>query len=291
MAFGGTNYLYAIPRVRNYAQAEKLYSEVKPVRGDKNEPRPIGNRRRKYERIEKVGCDYVIYSGGYPVVTYKPDNKIVLALTPWASPQFCMWMSRILGVPWFKANNLVWFASTTENIPFAANKLTVWFDEWGELRHNVRVVLRKSTDRKAANKARARIKPFVEYGMAMLKLCDGVLGDEVLNLTFHRPRINPRQNVEQLEMSDASMLRKMLDNDEEDYSLLLSYVCRRFINPVSRRSSNGTWDRAYPAEVFKRATYMFHDSYAPEIYYIEEVPIPPRYKAVTNIVGVKTLDL
>jgi hypothetical protein len=290
MAFGGTNYLAYLPRLRNFAAAERAYNEIKPVRGSDN-VRPIGLRRRKYERIEQrmgaQGIEYHILSGGYSALIYTPDNKITVTPTPWASAQFCMWLSRILYVHAFKARHLVWLGlNGTQAVPIAGPNVKIWFDDNSVAHHNVSAVLRKAVDRKSANASRNRMKEFLDFGMSMLKVCDGVFTKELVEsvgMSFNR------YGPSHVNISDSQIMRSILAKDDNEYTKALIYVCNKYTKaPVGR--VNGEWYKRFNAKAFKRGLYNFHDIYAPEVYYIEESPVPTKWTSASRIVGIKTLD-
>jgi hypothetical protein len=48
---------FYFPKINNFADAEARYNNVKPLRGNSNDIRPLGKRTRKHERITKLDDD------------------------------------------------------------------------------------------------------------------------------------------------------------------------------------------------------------------------------------------
>lgn len=80
----GFNSTTAIPYLRTYAEAKKRYEDTKPIRGDKEGKRPLGDRRHKHMHISEAVVDgatvYKCHCYGTPMVTYYPDDTVELAI-------------------------------------------------------------------------------------------------------------------------------------------------------------------------------------------------------------------
>jgi hypothetical protein len=95
MALGYNTY-YALPHLRDYAEASKWEQDVKPIRGDELQRKPLGRRDQKWRRIRR-----------------EEDNSIVI-LEDWGqSPPFANWYIRYTpngelhlydDAPWCKAS-------------------------------------------------------------------------------------------------------------------------------------------------------------------------------------------
>ena len=74
----------------SYEYYKKKYAETKPIRGRTPEVRPIGQRRRTWETVEKHDVDgqevYVCHLYQTDVVKYYPDGSIGLQAGSWATP-------------------------------------------------------------------------------------------------------------------------------------------------------------------------------------------------------------
>ena len=65
MGFANMN---GLPRIQNFTAAERVYNNIKPIRG--TTLRPLGKRSAKHYAIEKRGESYVCTLYGNPVITY-----------------------------------------------------------------------------------------------------------------------------------------------------------------------------------------------------------------------------
>lgn len=79
MTFNSTR---ALPYLRTYADAKKRYEATKPIRGDKDGKRPLGDRRHKHLHISEAVVDgatvYKCHCYGVPRVTFYPDDTVEL---------------------------------------------------------------------------------------------------------------------------------------------------------------------------------------------------------------------
>lgn len=64
--------------LKSYQDAVAKEFSTKPIARDPDAPKPLGMRRKKYLRIEKRGDDIVCISCGTDLLTYKPDNTVII---------------------------------------------------------------------------------------------------------------------------------------------------------------------------------------------------------------------
>jgi hypothetical protein len=64
--------------MRTYADAVRWESEVKPIRGRKEECKPLGARNKSYASIRKDNQDIVVRLYRTDIVRYKPDGTIIV---------------------------------------------------------------------------------------------------------------------------------------------------------------------------------------------------------------------
>lgn len=70
------------PSIKSYADAQRVYESIKPVRG--TDIRPLGYRsKHNSARIDKWGDDYSIHLYATEVVTYRPDGSVRLQTGGW----------------------------------------------------------------------------------------------------------------------------------------------------------------------------------------------------------------
>lgn len=105
MSWGNCSSMRYIPVVRGYAHALRLLNTTKPIAGSgPNAGRiPLGSRKdigKYYIRAgveDSLGADveFVLYDT--PVVTYKPDGRIVIGMDRWNSNTTRQFISAVLG--------------------------------------------------------------------------------------------------------------------------------------------------------------------------------------------------
>jgi len=85
-----------IPRVSDFATAERLWNEAKPWRNEQTSWRQLAERRAKHKRIVQInggdGYQLVLYST--PMVTYYKDGRVELRTYDSASTQMFAWRVR-----------------------------------------------------------------------------------------------------------------------------------------------------------------------------------------------------
>lgn len=89
-----------IKRIRSYAEAQAQYETTKPIRGSDN-LRPIGARRdaAKYYIKEAGSGEYCAYLYNTPVVTFNPDNTIVIQTYGYDTALSMDFIGQVLGIP------------------------------------------------------------------------------------------------------------------------------------------------------------------------------------------------
>ena len=82
----------------NYDQAAKWDALVKPIRGDKDNTKPLGKRSKKHINIRREGDDILVRLYSTDVVTYKPDGSIIINVGQWSTQSTVKLMYAVL--PW-----------------------------------------------------------------------------------------------------------------------------------------------------------------------------------------------
>lgn len=70
---------WSLPTLRNYKEASDWEAAVKPIRGDKNGTKPLGDRRKKYMNIRREGDDIVLRLYNSDLVRFKPDGDVLVS--------------------------------------------------------------------------------------------------------------------------------------------------------------------------------------------------------------------
>ena len=85
--------------VRHYATAKRIHDEIKPIRGRSPERRPLGNRRdcdTYWVRMDGKDVQFMLYRT--PVLTYKPDNTIIIKTDGYNTVSTHQFISYVLSV-------------------------------------------------------------------------------------------------------------------------------------------------------------------------------------------------
>jgi hypothetical protein len=190
----GWNTLRGLPRLTTYADALTRWENTKPIRGDEEQRRPVGNRSHKWHHIKKESDGTItIYEGSIPLLTYFPDDTV--RITPsgyWNKATGHDMIREILHVNiWTEAGNSwikckggtykleptvapVWNAKirqyTMPEKPQSDNRLKYDAEARDWVFLNAPKVTTHVVDRKGAKFVRERYANFTRYLSAMCKL-------------------------------------------------------------------------------------------------------------------------
>jgi hypothetical protein len=165
-------------RIRDYEEAKELYESVVPIRGRASDVRPIGDRRRDHEIIRKLHVRhedqmielYACRLYSTDVITYYPDGKIVLDFGGWMTKSTIGFMS-LCGAYVHTRSGVAWYKDKHGKYHPFYSCIEI---KDGEVL-NPKPYKRRVVDREESAKIRQSIKPFVDFGVSMLKLSDGWL--------------------------------------------------------------------------------------------------------------------
>lgn len=250
--------------MRNYYQDFKnLYDSIKPIRGRDEDVRPIGQRRRTWERIEMDGDVVACRLYNTQVVRYYPDGRIGVRCGGWQSPLTAEFIH--IHSPWqcFKRNNKLWVMVATQtekymHYPIPSN---------GELQFRLEgshwvpvgdvVVEKRVINREKAKQARAPYRPFLDWAKTFMKMSDGWIMHEtrkqVLDmgkLGFHYTHIHKEVQ--------ALML------DEPNYLAALCHMLNSERDAKEKRvaeSKIGTYDGIHGTRSYKQDHYDMRFDY------------------------------
>lgn len=91
MAWNNTYRTWGFPTMTTYDQAAYHEAQVKPIRGDANGTKPLGDRKKKYINIRRdettsaENPDIVCRIGNTDVVRYKPNGDVVVNIGGYSS--------------------------------------------------------------------------------------------------------------------------------------------------------------------------------------------------------------
>lgn len=185
-----------------YAGMEELYKTTKPIRGRAEDVRPIGDRRRTWERIvrgvEKAGADgEVVYWYGAHlyntvVVKYFANGEIELACDGWATPSTAdfMHMHTPRGIAVSKQQKNLWIRNSEKRRHLVPQEGALRLRETDGVWQSVTPITLKQivVDRTKMKEARESIKEFRDFAKTMMRLSDGWVMAETI-----RPYIKKNQ--------------------------------------------------------------------------------------------------
>ena len=177
----------------SYEYYKKQWEQIKPIRGRTEVVKPIGQRRRTWETIEKrisVKTDgtqedvYACHLYHTDVVKYYPDGSIAFTAEQWSTPLSAEFMSMHSPFHCYKKHSKLW--------------VKVWGKEVGQEKHypvpregelrlyaemvggqvlyapKETITIKKSVvDRVKAKDARLKLKGFLDWAKTFNKLSDG----------------------------------------------------------------------------------------------------------------------
>lgn len=172
-------------RTNFYESYKNLYESVKPIRGRAEDVRPIGQRRRDWETIEKRGDNYACRLYNTDVVTYYPDGSIGLRADTWSTPLTADFMHEHSPFYVYKRYKKLWVR--VRGVEKADDKHYPIPSE-GELRmvkdceisgyiyykpSEPVVIQQRVVDRTKAKAGRENLKGFLDWAKMFMKLSDG----------------------------------------------------------------------------------------------------------------------
>jgi hypothetical protein len=230
--------LSGISSIENYAEALKRYETTKHIRGRAEDQRPLGDRKKidafRISKEENGNIQCFLYQT--PVVTFTPEDNIVIFLDKWVSSSACKFI-------W----ELLWRLGIEARV--FDDSICVKFSDGGEYRlqsHTPTTLIRAKhpdgeedtftlsdwdkrivhmVDRKGKKEALAPYGPFHEYICAFLKLRagEGVHKQEIEEALAqgHYPTSDTRRNgrsefTQRVEYLNKWMLSTM-ENKHEDF--------------------------------------------------------------------------
>ena len=209
---------------RVYEFYKNKWVSTKPIRGRTEEVRPIGKRRRDWEKITRKDIGNGEYSycaklWGTECVEYLPDGSIKLRIEGWVTPSTAEFIHEHSPFVCFKRNNKLWVqvredAGEVKNYPLGEGDLHLLpVDNGARYRPAEPVKIKKQVvNRAKAKEARADVMPFLNWAKTMLKISDGWVMHETMKQAFgwkqgeqHPEYVNPymRKDNDMLQIGRA----------------------------------------------------------------------------------------
>jgi len=109
--------LYGLPQLRSYAEALAHFNDVKPIRGDIDNTKPVGRRDQKwlsiYMRDDKAVCIGSRWNKDKPLLAYYPDGRVSIEVGIGAACRERI--QRIAGIRIQRAYNEDWVYAAAYN--------------------------------------------------------------------------------------------------------------------------------------------------------------------------------
>lgn len=173
----------------NYNNMASRWVKTKPIRGRSTDVRPIGERRRDWECIEREAIDEGIYAyhavlHNTKCITYLPNGDVILRTNGWQTPSTAAFIDQWSPFTCYKRHNKLWVDVRTTADAHPSTAYTA-LPIGNELRLNyvmnntvyrpaTKVTIQKQVvNRDKAKAARTPIQPFLSWVKAFLTLSEG----------------------------------------------------------------------------------------------------------------------
>jgi hypothetical protein len=289
----------------SYRWYESKYNATKPIRGRKEDVRPIGQRRRDWETITSQdvegGKSYIAKLYHTNCVEYFPNGDITVRCGQWATPTTAEFIHEHSPFRCFKRHNKLWIDNKGELLPIMGElRMKYLGDDKGFAPHEEIIIKKQVVDKELAKAARAPLMPFVNFCEAFLKMSDGWLMHDTRMETGVKFTPWGSYNHDKVGALNAEEMYEYISTcDESEYLYLLSYFLSDSHHVEERRlakvevleimaNTPNAWQRRVEfydckySQTLLRGRVFEVAKRAKEIHRIVEVK--PSGKAVTKVV-------
>lgn len=233
---------WGIPYILSYQSALNHEANVKPIRGDKNGTKPLGDRKRKYFNIRRDGDDVVVRMHSTDIARYKPDNRIIINNGGWVSSSTHDMFGELLGLPMWTFNSKAWVSGYANGVKGdylvpSGQDVTITANEAGGWNlDGITAPTTHKVSRKAANAARKQYANFKRYLSGMLKVrletikqrtWQGEMEMQVVRLGYDEMQSVNTINLSKRDYDRAQNLRgMMLSEDTNNHYVALLHIAR-----------------------------------------------------------------
>ena len=171
--------------LKAYEYYKRQWEQIKPIRGRAEVVKPISQRRRTWETIEKLSEDvYACRLYTTDVVKYYPDGSIGFTAEQWSTPLSAEFMSMHSQFHCYKKHSKLWVKvhgktdADTKHYPVPREGELRLYAEvaGGDVLYAPKetITVKKSVvDRVKAKDARLKLKGFLDWAKTFNKLSDG----------------------------------------------------------------------------------------------------------------------
>lgn len=195
------NTLYAIPRLHSYEDADRRERDTKPIRGDKNNLKPLGKRSQKWRHIKREADNSIAIYDGHDdwAMCFYPNGELhIYNLGYWNKASYNEVITEVTGMPVHTEQGHAWIRYDGGIVPLAERKRAGWVPGKGWVRpdgvenpptvfvknergrwtcYNAPLLYTLAVSRKGAKAVRQRYAEGLGYVDALAKL----RRDEVVN--------------------------------------------------------------------------------------------------------------
>lgn len=267
---------------------KNLYDSIKPIRGRAKDFRPLGDRRRDWERVEKIDEDtyaYVLYNTN--CVTIKRDNSITLEHNGWNSISTAEFMTAWSPFIVVRKHRGLWALINNVYIPIL-KPLTIRRDENDQYVPEFDKYFVKILNKQRARAARTVFEPFLKFAKSMLKLSDGWINYETRS-QIRDERLN-NLRISNMEVSQFSKWETYATDDDSLYMTMLCELTDE-IRPIETRSRQANprsyfcYDNRFNYEAIRRKLYAMQEAQSNDLF--DVIRVSPSDKCVKNIYTTK----
>ena len=265
---------------------KSVYDATKPIRGRSADIRPLGDRRRDWERVEKIDEDtYAYHLYQTNCVTIKRDNSITLTTNGWNSVSTAEFMTSWSPFVVMRKSRVLWALINGVYIPIL-KPLTVQVDENGRYAPEPTTYLVKVMNKQRAKEARKLFDPFLKFSKSILKLSDGWINYETRE-QVHQERLDNLVAKGIYDTKSFSMWETYTSTDESMYMMMLCELTDS-IRPIESRgkprSSGGysNYDHRFSYEAIRRKLHKMQEDQDSGLF--DVVRVSPSDKCVKNII-------
>lgn len=162
--------------IERYNDMKHKYISTKAIRGRSEDIRPIGERRRDWERVVQDGENYGAQLYDTKCVMFRPDGSIELRIDTWATPTTTAFIEKhcryVLNC--FKRYGSIWVEVGGKSYPLPKEKMFLLNYVNGEyVPAEIPKLQQRVVDRTKSRDVRDQVKGFRDYCRNMMKLADG----------------------------------------------------------------------------------------------------------------------
>lgn len=291
---------------RLYEYFKTKWENTKPIRGRAEDVRPIGKRRRDWEKITRKDLGNGEYSYcavlyGTECVEYFPNGDVQVQYGGWGTPLTAEFIHVHSPFTCFKQNRKLWLrvkegtGGDVKVYPLGAEGLRFkWVQNYDYEPIEPVVIKKRVVNRTKAKEARVTIMPFINWAKTILTLSDGWVMHETKKQVFgwkdNNYAMHPITN-------DERMLEMVESGDDEQYLKALCLMTHRLHEEASRTAEQFQEPYEFNGRTYQH-TRVFHDyqmkmeTIKRHVYKLVEngcdvhdvVEVKPTDKTMTNVI-------